>query len=265
MEGEQIPSIHDARDFLDEQRKLCPDRLALYARFLRVGVDAVNAGVDCIIDHFYPDEWMGGPITTVIYSLAYYCLGVRAIQDLWMESFAESGLLTQLLRVVELIPWGYSREGSEHSNESWDEIHGVLRYLLLDRSFRAYDGRIAGYSDARLVVWARFVVHYEEEYTIFAVERGIRDAADRSLAWTEHLWRRHLQGRDYLKRLDPYYADYFDERRWSRTVWENMNNSDADDQSSLDSDVRSTTDSEISAFLEEDRPHGDESSVFTVE
>lgn len=262
---EQIPSIHEAREFLNEQRTLCPDRLLSYARFLRVGVDYTYAGVDGIIDHFYPDEWMGGPITTVIYSLAYYCLEVRAIQDLWMESFADCGLLNQLLRVVELIPWGYSRQGQETSKEWWDEIHGVLRYLLLDRSFRAYDERIRGYSYERLVVWARFIAIYEEEYTIFAVEGGIRDAADRSLAWSEHLWRRHLQGRNYLKRLDPYYEDYFDERRWSRTVWENMNDSDNDDQSGLDGDARSTTDTEISDFLEEDRPHGEESSVFTVE
>ena len=261
---EQIPSVHEARGFLNGQQKLCPDRLALYARFLRVGVDAVNAGVDCIIDHFYPDEWMGGPVTTVIYSLAYYCLGVRAIQDLWMESFADSGLLTQLLRVVELIPWGYSREGSEHSNESWDEIHGVLRYLLLDRSFRAYDERIAGYSYEKLVVWARFVMDYDE-YTEGYIEAGIRDAAERSLAWTEHLWRRHLLGRNYLKRGDPYYEDYFDEHRWSRTVWENRNDSDDDDQSGLDSDARSITDTEISELLEEEHPHGDENSVFTVE
>ena len=264
---DQIPSIHDARGFLNDQWTLCPARLSSYAHFLRVGLEYTYAGVDGIIEYFYPDEWRGGPITTVIYSLAYYCLGVRAIQDLWMESFANCGLLDHLLRVVELIPWGYSREGQEISSESWDEIHSVLRYLLLDRSFRAYDERIQGYSFERLVWWARFIIDYEEEYTIYAVEDGIREAARRSLGWTEHLWRRHLQGRDYLKRLDPYYEDYFDERRWSRTVWENMNDSDADNQSELDSDeseARSTTDSEISAFLEEDRPHGDESSVFTV-
>ena len=240
---------------VDGQRKLCPNRLALYTRFLRVGVNAVNAGVDCIIDHFYPNEWRGGPVTTVVYSLAYYCLGVWAIQDLWMESFANCGCLTQLLRVVELIPWGYSREGEEHSNESWDKIHGVLRYLLLDRSFGAYDERIQGYSYKGLVAWARLVMDYDE-YTLGFLDAGIHEAAERSLGWTEHLWRRYLLGRNYLKRWDPYYEDYFAENRWSCSQWENMDHSNDHERYESDSNARSTTESEIREELLGNRRFG---------
>ena len=161
----QFPSVLEAREFLDGQRKLCPVRLADYTSFLCAARQACLAGIDGDLRASFQNEWMGGPITTVLYSLAYYCLGLRAIQDLWMESFAAVGLLDELLSVVGMIPWGYSQEGG-HPNEAWDEIHALLRHLLLERSFTAYDERIPGYTAERLEVWSQLLSHYEDSYPL---------------------------------------------------------------------------------------------------
>ena len=107
-----------------------------------------------------------------------------------MESFACWAVEWAIARTSRDDPLGYSREQDEHSNEAWDEIHCLLRHLLLDRSFYAYDERIAGYTTDKLAVWAWFISHYEASYPLGYAEAGIHLVANRSLEWTQHLWLR---------------------------------------------------------------------------
>ena len=252
FEQVEFLSIHhpDAADFLRAEAQLCPMKLGGFEGQLR---DALKSYLDGFDPKFLRliydgDAWKGGPLTTVMYALARYCLGCRAIQDLWIVAFGRSRLMTQLVRVIDLIPSGYNREYT-HYEEEWGEIHSILTMLLPPRGFHDYNSRIAGYTLDKLHSWELLLHGYDREYPSGDVDRELKNAEEISVRWTASRWRSFWAGGDYQRRSDPFFFFYFAENVFSRTEQEIINNN-TDNGISFSDSVVSVGDSTASRWLD---------------
>lgn len=97
------------------------------------------------------------------------------------------------------------------------------------------------------------------------MESGIHLVADRSRAWTQHLWLRYIHGRNYRHRLDPYYEKDFLNNLWSRRQYANMDHSNDIEPYDSDNSMVSCTETDISRGLELERDDDDERSEFSIE
>lgn len=254
-------SIHhpDAADFLHAEAQLCPMKLGGFAGQLQDALKSYLDGTDpkflrLIYDG---DAWKGGPLTTVMYALAHYCLGCRAIQDLWIVAFGRSRLMTQLVRVIDLIPSGYQGKYT-HFEEDWEEIHSILTMLLPPRGFLDYDHRIAGYNIHKLHSWGRLLNEYEREYYFGRVDQELEEAEEISVRWTASRWRSFWEGGAYHRRNDPFFFDYFAVTVFSRTVQEEINHNN--DGEPFPDDLVSVGDSTASGWLDNDLDEDDQST-----
>ncbi len=259
------PSIHDpdAATFLTGEHRLCHAKIWGFAKNLNKAITHYVNGIitERINQQAYTAQWRGGPITTVMYDLAYYCLSRRAIQDLWFFTFGEYGLMKHLIHVIDLLPSGYEGQGPTIFEEQWDEIHAILRLLLLERSYYDYDKRIPGYTFDNLFSWSLLIHGYDEVYPAGYVEQGLLVLDEISEAWTNSCWSRYREGAQYQKRLDPFFSGYF-----TRRMFDIQNLHDDVEQHS--SGEMSCTKSEISEELEEDdndqRSSGDKTCTNSV-
>ena len=259
VEQVEFLSIHhpDAASFLHAEAQLCPIELGTFEGQLRDALKSyLNGGDPKFLRQIYDGEaWKGGPLTTVMYALAHYCLGCRVIQDLWIVTFGRSGLMTQLVRVIDLIPSGYKRKYT-HFEEEWDEIHSILTMLLLPRGFHDYDSSIAGFTIDKLHSWGRLLHGYDREYCLGDVGQDLRDAEKISVRWTASRWRSFWAGGDYQRRNDPFFFFYFAETVFSRTEQEEINNNT--DGEPFPDDVVSVGDSTASRWLDTELDEDDD-------
>ena len=70
--------------------------------------------------------------------------------------------MTQLVHVINLLPSGYKGQQPSIFNEEWDEIHAIIRLLLLKCSYYDYDKRTPGYTFKNLISWSH-LIHASED------------------------------------------------------------------------------------------------------
>ena len=144
------------------------------------------------------------------------CLERQTFRGLWFQDISRSGLMTQLVRVVKVIPEGYRTFRSGPANEYWPAIHGILHAFLVHECHLVYGGEDKGYTFDNLHWWGVLYATLEDEYPPGYLKFEIATKLARMDGWSDHLLFKVEEGDFYRRSDDPYYRD-----KWERFLARN--------------------------------------------
>ena len=171
--------MNDHEDFAE--RGLDAMRLAKHSELLEGAISSYEAAMSQGV--FVAPSKDEESIRVQMERILGYCVRHRTRRALWVEGLSSSGLLCALARVIEKVPFGYSKDNAE----DWAVIHCILRELLSESDITKFDEEMVGFSSGALHLWGRLYQTYAEEYPPSPLPVKFEESMAKLKKWNDHL------------------------------------------------------------------------------
>ena len=200
--------MNDHEDFAE--RGLDAMRLAKYSELLGGAISSYKAAMSQGV--FVAPSEDEESIRVQMERILGYCVRHRTRQALWVEGLGTSGLLHELTRVIELIPFGYSQDDAE----KWAVIHCIIRELLSESDVTKFDEEMVGFSSGALHLWRELYETYAEKFPPSCLPAKFEESMAKLKRWNDHLECKEEYADIYHREFDPYYDE-----KWNTYLCQN--------------------------------------------
>ena len=190
----------------DLDRQLDAAKLSTYAARLSVALD------NCFTrgrSNFPMVDYPSDEIERELMAIMRYCLRHRTLREAWFHDFNKSGLLSQLVRVIRFIPFGY-HESSKHV-DSWAVVHRLLRELLREDDVKCYGVGTSGYTTEEHA--GRMALHAQgmgSGCPVGPFPAELSGRAEIITAWNYHLYEKDYLEDNYRHKSEDWYQSKFE-------------------------------------------------------